>query len=212
MALKGSRRFALIVAIAVAGTVVGTTPAQAYDRTKAVSWANTMWHSRSGSFPSFSDDCTNFVSQSIFKGGVYMRFPPGGPPPGKYNNANYWYASGTLDYSYTWSVAGDNYYFQGVKVPGSTYYYVTHGTQGAYTPGSHTSGDPVYYDWDDNGTIDHASILVGIGTDPTSTSYYGNLVNQHSTDRYHAIWHLRPYNIHYSTTNYPLVHLSNTAS
>ena len=148
----------------------------------------------------------------IFKGGVYMRFPSGGPPPGAYNNNNYWYASGTLDYSYTWSVAENNYYFMGSKVPGSTYYYVVHGTAGAYTPGSHTSADPVYYDWDDNGSIDHASIVVGIGTDPSHTSYYGNLVNYHSTDRYHVIWHLRPINTHYATTNFALVHLSNSAS
>lgn len=87
-----------VTVIATVGIIASqATAAQAYDRTKAVSYANAYWNKRPTNFPNFSNDCTNFVSQAVFKGGVAMRFPGGGPPPGAYNNSNYWYASGTLD-------------------------------------------------------------------------------------------------------------------
>jgi len=62
-------------------------------------------------------------------------------------------------------------------------------------------GDIVFYDWGTGNSISHTGIIVVTnGTDPNQTSYTGNLQDQHSNARYHAIWHLKPYNANWATT------------
>ena len=62
-------------------------------------------------------------------------------------------------------------------------------------------GDVFLYNWDANtNTIfDHASINTAYGKDINSGKI-GDLVDQHTTNRLHAIWHLIPYNDKYRTT------------
>lgn len=58
---------------------------------------------------------------------------------------------------------------------------------------TNTGIEVVFYDWQDDGTIDHASIIVGTGTALDGTGY-GDLIDQNTTDRKHAIWHLDSFN------------------
>lgn len=92
-----------------------------------------------------------------------------GTVPGAYDNSNYWYAvnqGGAWAWSTPWSIAKKNYYFMGIVLPKTTPLYVSAGKAGSYTPSPHTTGDPVYYDWNNDGNIDHANMMVGIGDAP----------------------------------------------
>jgi len=77
-----------------------------------------------------------------------------------------------------------------------------------FNPGQQTNsctnsrgGDTVAYDWNADGARDHAAIrkLDHHTTDPNS-GISGHVINQNTSDRYHAIWHLKPYNSKRETT------------
>ncbi|SHM73807.1 Putative amidase domain-containing protein, partial [Caldanaerovirga acetigignens] len=111
-------------------------------------------------------------------------------------------------YSHTWSVAKKLYSFivldsnprRGAKA--RTYPYP--GTTSDPYPDEISIGDLLFYDWEGDGEINHVSIYVANGTDPNS-GYSGALVDQHTTNRYHAIWSLSYYNEDRETTNiYPV--------
>ena len=51
----------------------------------------------------------------------------------------------------------------------------------------------VFYDWQDDGIIDHTSIMVGTGNALDGTGY-GDLIDQNTTNRKQTIWHLDSYN------------------
>lgn len=51
----------------------------------------------------------------------------------------------------------------------------------------------IFYDWNDNGIIDHSSYCVGTGTSSDDTGY-GDLIDQHTNDRYKTIWTLDQWN------------------
>jgi hypothetical protein len=77
----------------------------------------------------------------------------------------------------------------------------------AFTPDAVVTGDLLFYDWDSNGSIDHVGIQTGWGVDPDS-GWYGNYQDQHSNDRYHAFWSLRPYNSRWSSTTIIFMHIA----
>jgi hypothetical protein len=58
----------------------------------------------------------------------------------------------------------------------------------------------IFYDWKDEGTIDHAAYCVGTGWSKDSTSKYGDLVNQHTSDRQRVLFHLDEHNTNRKTT------------
>jgi len=60
-------------------------------------------------------------------------------------------------------------------------------------------GDILFYDWNSDGRFDHAGVSVGLGYDSTY-GRTGNVQDQHTYDRFHAIWHLKPYNVRATTT------------
>ena len=51
----------------------------------------------------------------------------------------------------------------------------------------------IFYDWQDDGIIDHTSIMVGTGNALDGTGY-GDLIDQNTTNRKQTIWHLDSYN------------------
>ncbi len=57
--------------------------------------------------------------------------------------------------------------------------------------------------------MNHTSYCIGYGQDMEGYGGYGDLIDQHTTDRYHAIWHLRPYNSRWSTTTIVGIQLNN---
>lgn len=67
-----------------------------------------------------------------------------------------------------------------------------------------SDGDVVYYNWG-TGT-DHVSIRSGRGYDPNS-GWYGDWIDQHTTDRRSAYWALTPYNGNWYTTKITVWHV-----
>ncbi|MCF6096930.1 amidase domain-containing protein [Thermovorax subterraneus] len=158
----------------------------------------------------FSSDCANFVSQALRAGGwpfANFGIDVTSPYAWYYDNKG---TSSTSDdkYSHTWSVAKKLYTFivldsnprRGKNATTSPY----PGTTSDPYPDNTTIGDVIFYDWNGDAEIDHVSIYVANGTDPDS-GYSGALVDQHTSNRYHAIWSLSPYNRWRNTTKiYPV--------
>ena len=127
------------------------------------------------------------------------------------------YSSTSFTWSHSWSVSGDYYNFLSWHYPGGYPQGTAPGTStGYYTPNSVVTGDVLFYDWGQGMGISHMSIQVGIGYDPANPNgqvWYGNYVDTHSTNRYHAFWSLYPYNAAFrATTTIYFMHIdaSNT--
>ncbi len=191
----------------VAGTGILAAPsAVAYDPVGAKNYANSWAVSRNSYYyPSFSADCANFVSQSVHAGGY--SFVGGDSETSLYQ----WWIRKTIwgfDYATTWSVAPRLRLFFMYDIPGGISSGTAPGTSTNYwTPDAVVTGDVLFYDWGQGEGISHTSIQVGWGDDPGS-SYNGNYIDQHVTDRYHAFWSLRPYNKYYASTTVYFMHIA----
>ena|ERR1041385_6347495 len=184
--------------LGTAGIVTGA--ASAYDGAAAARWADNNDLNRNCEItPCFHDDCTGFVSAAMHFGGSYPYYGLGQ----NNHDDHYWWLQWNpyLDWTFTdsWADTKDLYQFEMWHIPGGADY-------GVVQPGwTHLSsgrsvGDLFFYDWAGNGDITHASMMVATGTDPNNTSWVGDLIDQHTTDRYHAYWTLAPYNPQVLTT------------
>ncbi|WP_412734186.1 amidase domain-containing protein, partial [Heyndrickxia coagulans] len=61
-----------------------------YNPNAARDYAYKWWNKRNPNYQSFSNDCTNFVSQALHAGGYAMKKMLE-PPAGRNDNGNYWY-------------------------------------------------------------------------------------------------------------------------
>ncbi|TAN32079.1 hypothetical protein EPN29_10165 [bacterium] len=198
-------RSLLLAAVTVFGfSMLGDVSVYAYSGNGAASWADGHWNADAPGWPTFSDDCTNYVSQALYLGGGYPQTANNGSP----TDDSYWYMNlGSQTWTYSWTVAFDQERFQAIHYPGGYYWGTYSGTYG----GNDTiyAGDELFYDWNSDGRVDHMSIQVSYGTDPNS-GWYGDLVDQHTTNRYHAYWTLQPYNANSSTTSIDEYHISSS--
>lgn len=194
----------LLAAAAVPPTVLAYDPNAAAGY--ADSWSSNSQHLQNPNYPDLGDtDCTNFVSQALYAGGYPMQGV--GNDGTKYTNWYVYHDFFGWHWSFSWTAAPDllnMLYFDypggwGVKYrsPSQTY-------QGDRSGGA--KGDVLFYDWGTGQGVSHASIQVAYGTDPVS-GWVGDLVDAHSSDRYHAFWSLRPYNGDRSTTYVTVVHI-----
>lgn len=154
----------------------------AYNPYKAAEYAN-KWvsHSANGSDDSLGYntsqyatngklDCTNYVSQCMYAGGMEM------DTVGDYND--WWYDSKqSCPWSTVWFTATPHFkYFK------NKYTSYTNVTNSAYI----IPGNPVYYNWTNNSSdyndFNHAAICVGYNSSGTP------IVNSHSNDYYHVHW------------------------
>lgn len=169
--------------------------AQAFNKSFAVNYADTYWQNYSPYYRSFTADCTNFVSQIMRSGGLA--------------NTGGWYYNNTISYSRTWTVADDlkeyiknnvgykigSWSKYGTPQPYHTYAYVDNSNN------LYGGDEVIFYTWDKGGTMDHASFCVRNGKCQYSLpNRYGDLINQHVTDRQNCIWHLDTVNNHSETT------------
>ena len=70
------------------------------------------------------------------------------------------------------------------------------------TPSGVIAGDPIFFDYTNNGSQDHAVIQSGVGT---TTDGYGpndSYIDQHSKSRYHSFWSGWTYNAYRNTTKF----------
>lgn len=195
---------ALVLALVLA--TILSAPSHAYDKVAADAYAEKWWNGRNPSFPNFSGtDCANFVSQAINAGGY--------PMTEGWDRAadSEWWARlqpfGWYNYTYTWSVASELRLYLLWGRPGASSQGSAPGSSEQYwTPDIVTSGDPIFYDWGLGEGISHAAIQTGYGDDPNS-DLSGNFVNQHSNNRKHAFWSLKPYNEYWRSTKVHFVHI-----
>lgn len=210
----------VVAATTFVAVMIAPSPAVAFNRPGAVAYAEYWWNKRNSNYQSFGADCANFVSQALhdpYGGGGYAYV--GGPSDfgeilnGTSDNHEWWMhwdPTWGFSWSQSWVSANDLYQFLMWHYPGGIYKGTAHTLaqqQATFTPDDMFEGDVLFYDWDSNGVKDHTAIQVGIYTDPQS-GWWGNVVNQHVTDRQHAFWSLWPYNSQWATTTITFVHIS----
>ncbi|SFI84350.1 Putative amidase domain-containing protein [Thermoflavimicrobium dichotomicum] len=144
-----------------------------YDRQAAVNYANHYWNKHNPTFRRFQDDCTSFISQCLWAGGIPMtrsRNPAVG----------WWYHSGRSHrWSYSWAVANSLYwYLRGKHSTGPQAVLVK-------SPKELKLGDVICYDWQGDGVWNHNTIV-------TAFDYNGDpLVNAHTVNSYQRYWEYR---------------------
>ncbi|MGH9132187.1 MAG: amidase domain-containing protein [Acidimicrobiales bacterium] len=212
---------AVVVALGALLILPGT--AFAYNGGAAAQYADAYTQTPNPQYTYFNgDDCTNFISQAFRAGGFSMVNSPlntYNPSPG--DDHNWWDLTGAEQYtvypqpatSHSAAVAQDLNTFLVVDNPGGIsegYFYYNNGNNRApaYTPNAMVTGDVLFYDWTDDGDIDHASMQVGIGTD--QYGFYGNVVDSHTNPRYHVFWTLKPVNTQWKTTVVYFQHVAAT--
>jgi len=201
---KVLRFFGVILTLGL--TVSVTNPALAYNGGAAASYADSWWNGRNvGAFPSFSDDCTDFVSQALYSGGETMS----GYPYNISDSAWWSDAASSGGYTHSWSIINDLIQFYADYSHRGTFGPVSYApTSGGGTLGLN-QGDVLAYDWGQGAGISHSSIIVvQNGKDPTY-GYTGTLIDQHTYDRYHEIWTLYPTNSLWASTSVSYVHITN---
>lgn len=156
-----------------------------YDRIRAVRYADAWWDGTNPRYPRFSDDCTNFVSQCLFAGGL----PMWGEPD---RAAGWWFQFGPKPiWSYSWSTAHALY-----LVLTSAF-----GGRVVSDPSELKIGDVIFYDWNGEGIYHHTTIV-------TDFDAMGEpLVNAHTIDSYHRPWIYTDSPAWTPRTRYAWVHL-----
>lgn len=150
-----------------------------YDRIAAVRYAHRWWNSYNPNFRAFSVDCTNFVSQVMFAGGIPIMFT------GK-QNTGWWYRGngGENDqWSYSWSVAH------------SLRWYLASGksltqVELVSKPEKLLPGDIICYDWDGDDVWQHNTVVVGFSVtgQPLVNAHTGNSQNRYWDYRDSPAW------------------------
>lgn len=198
----GRKTVALLLLVVM--VTFSTTPvAFAWNKSSAVSYADTYALNPNTSWPNFENqggDCTNFVSQCLNYGGIRMDT--------NYTDRNNWYMAKNIYnawiWGYPWTVAHDFYeYFRTSSRTSSYRYFINSydwqsATSRPVPPNDNTSlnnGDIVSLDFTGDGRRDHNMIVTRQNTtDVYNSAYKGDLVNYRSTagsHKKHIIWHVR---------------------
>lgn len=119
-----------------------------YDRLRALRYAQLWWDRTNPEYEAFAEDCTNYVSQSLYAGGFSMQCT------GR-RETGWWYRFGPKAvWSFSWSVAHaltamfqaqQNYFRVKVLVDAREL----------------RVGDVIGYDWSGKGHMDHMAVVVG---------------------------------------------------
>ncbi|WP_257458443.1 amidase domain-containing protein [Archangium lipolyticum] len=128
-----------------------------YNYSAMVSYATTWAYGRNPAYRSFSNDCTNFISQAMYAGGWSM-------VEGWYQSSSVWWYS-SLNQSYTWAGAHNWYFFatgSGRTTTLSNVWYLA-------------LADVLQMDFERDNNINHTMIV-------TQTSGSERYLTYHSTD------------------------------
>jgi Putative amidase domain len=211
------RSLLLVLAVLTLGALSLASTASAasgYNGAAAAAYADTYWQSYNPAWPSFANhggDCTNFVSQALYAGGIAMRTSP----PNSGNAAWYMLKNTHHGWSYAlpWINAQDQSIFALQHLPGVTQVASYYGLAPGQTMADNASqGDIVLYDFNNDGVYDHEAIVTASdGTNADGTTNW-DLVDAHTNDRYHAYWTLAQYNASWATTHIVVLHIPPTTS
>lgn len=166
-----------------------------YNRTAAVSYADTWAHGRNGNYPNYGNpndspcnDCTNYVSQVLEAGGMPQIAHV------SYNNDYYWYTYYIFGWSAsdTWKVTSPNGPSDTIASFKKHIDTFTWRYQQVSSVNNLVQGDFFLVDTNDNfhNGPDHASVIVGWGIvqEGDQIGQYRLLRNAHCNDRYRVRW------------------------
>ncbi len=161
-----------------------------YNRLAAVAYADEWWNKANPRYHHFEVDCTNFVSQCLFAGGIPMNYT-------NRRESGWWYegyANGKERWSFSWAVAHSL----------QTYLLSDQGGFRAdrlQRPAELQLGDVISYDWDGDGRFTHTTIVTAFD------SAGSPLVNAHTNDSRHRYWSYRDSYAWTERTQYTFIHI-----
>lgn len=162
-----------------------------YDREEAVAYARQWWNGRNPAFPSFTDDCTNFISQCLYAGGAPMR-------GAQDRSTGWWMQPENGIWSFSWTVAHSLRWYLETSKRGLT-------ATRVYSPTELEIGDVIAYDFTGNDRIDHTTIVTSIrGGVPYVHAHTSNSADRpyHYRDSTAATPQMRYYYFHISDNFY----------
>ena len=139
-------------------------------------------------------DCANFVSQCLAAGGLSQN--SNWKYDGRKNSTASWYGANSLKNYLKYTYGATQLVSKWTKNGQANGYAYKDNSSNLVGNGR----EVIFYDWKDEGTIDHAAYCVGTGWSKDSTSKYGDLVNQHTSDRQRVLFHLDEHNTNRKTT------------
>lgn len=161
-----------------------------YDREAARDYADRWWNSANPKYQHFAVDCTNYVSQCLFAGGLPMDYT------GR-RDSGWWYqgySGGSERWSYSWAVSDS---LQRYLLAGSS---PRRGVRKS-DPRELLVGDVIFYDWDGDGRWQHSTIVTG--HDPSGWP----LVNAHTNNSRNRFWDYRDSYAWSDNTRYAFIHI-----
>jgi hypothetical protein len=211
--LRRPRVLVLSVLVLVVLSLALASVASAYNGAAAAGYADTYEQNYNPAWPSFANsggDCTNFVSQALYAGGISMR------PSPTYSGDAAWYMvkkRNRWSYAASWVNAQHQSIFMLQYLPGVTQVASYDGLAPGATAADHAEqGDVVLYDWNNDGVYDHEAIVTASdGANPDGTTNW-DLVDAHTNNRYHAYWTLAQYNASWATTRIVVLHIAPTTN
>ena len=152
-------------------TTISPAKSFKYNRNNAVNYARKWCYGRNSLYYSYSQDCTNFVSQCLFEGGIPMTFniKSGSWHSRKYKNGKS-YSTYSWDVTSAWRLCNDNYtYIRKSKYAKKVV--TIKDTKSSVKSASKNLkvGDPIYFDDNACGKPYHAAIITKISN---SKIYY----------------------------------------
>ncbi|MFC4767626.1 amidase domain-containing protein [Effusibacillus consociatus] len=157
-----------------------------FDRRKAQRYAELWWNGFNPQYKQFEVDCTNYVSQCLYAGGMPMAYH-------SRRDRGWWYRGQgkTANWSYSWAVAHSLRYY--LEASGRTTVVLD--------PQQLMIGDVICYDWDGDGRWQHNTIVVGFDRSGMP------LVNAHTVASQHRYWDYKDSYAWTERTRYRFFHI-----
>lgn len=155
-----------------------------YDRVQAVQHAAQWWNGFNPVFRRFRDDCTNFISQCLWAGGMPMEAT-------ERRDKGWWYRHEDEGWSFSWTVAHSLRWYLETSGRG-----VPRGAARELDP-----GDVISYDWDGDGVWQHNTIVVGFNRDGEP------LVAAHTVPSWGRPWAYADSQAYTPQTRYRFIHI-----
>lgn len=146
-------------------------PFAKYNRDAVKSYADRWWNDYNPEYSQFAVDCTNFVSQCLYAGGIPMDYTNS-------KEKGWWYRKkqgNVAVWSFSWSVAHSLYWY--LMNPHSVFY-----AKQVTEPQLLQIGDVILYDWNGTGRYGHSVIVAEKDADGMP------LVNAHTANSKHRYW------------------------
>ncbi|MDD9149385.1 amidase domain-containing protein [Sporolactobacillus sp. CQH2019] len=137
-----------------------------YNRLNAVRYAEVWWNRRNPAFPKIENDCTNFISQCLFAGGIQMNGQP-------IRNRGWWQQYS--NWSFSWAVANNLRWY--LSRSGNLI-----GAVETDKPDKLVPGDVICYDFEGDGRWNHNTLVTALA--PSGQP----LVSAHTYDARHRDW------------------------